>query len=1058
MSAEYCIAFISLIAIATLWSPSSSHSLALPCLFSCVLTPAHVLWIYPFALPFGLCLNLARIIALIPGLPLLSCPLDIVRRSPTTPVYLSTLLSCPLYTCLLFVRPCLLLTTPRNKSLQMDPHNSRLVDPVTEYSVKQGSSSFSEEHWPGMDTARILLTLKQGSRSLENYIREFLAIANYSDLPDCLLIEFFCDGINQPLQSELRREGPRSSLAPFMDYALLTVGSLLTVGVAEEEHGTAFMTEIAATLEHAHKMAATADPVHKMADTTTHRHFSADIREPSKVTVDRHESGQVTADVSESSQVTTDLHESSQVAADLKELSKVTIDVKEPSQVMDNLRESNQVTIDLPESHHVSADLPESHHVSADLPESHHVSADLPESCDVLSVTSRYSRSVLRFPSLVSSVRDAPLVSARAAGIPKPTHSSPPVPELIPLSEVLPMMGIAFWCVWAAYTTTEFPEVTVATMMSSEVAADAAEPPEVVAFVAMFPEVMVPAAVSPKVAADAAEPPEAAVLSSVPCMVVAPSNALSACHVTVEGTIAELSLYPDSTTAEPPTVAASAAEPSEVSVVLNYELSPCPITAKEAVYELSPCPAPAMEAVYDLSPCPAQAMEAVYESLSCPVTAMEAVYESLSCPVTTIEAICELLPCFELATEANNEPPLAHVTASYVLLSCPESAKEASCELPVPSFTTERVMGERLDCCVVPHVCPASPITAMESFYEPSVYLVIAKESISEQSVSPTTLKKANTKFIALSVTTQRPTCEPLNLPVMSPENINASHVCHVYSVTAIETTYELSPRPVSAHEPDYELSFCPMSASEPFDNLLVFSAMDALSLSYLSVFPRSQSLPWSSGLSALVWWSSALPGWPSAQVWWSSTLPWRFSALSPLHWWTPVPSAPPGRPSAPPWWVPVLSAPPWWAPVPSSLPWLPALPQSPVSPFPHGPGPPSLPLFRLRSTALLDCIGASGSRSLWGGSVTNPVCGLLPDSHQRSPLHHIDSLTSQHIGLHFPSSTALMTHTITQSLSPNHTLFISLGLSLCERRVLYCVYLSHSDSYSTEPKPKLKS
>ncbi len=145
----------------------------------------------------------------------------------------------------------------------MDPHVSCLVDPITEYSAKQGSSSFSEEHWPGMDTARILLTLKQGSRSLEIYIRGFLAIANYSDLPDCLLIEFFCDGINQPLQSEFRREGPRSSLAQFMDYALLTVGSLLTVGVAEEERGTAFMTEIAATLEHAHKMAATADPVHK---------------------------------------------------------------------------------------------------------------------------------------------------------------------------------------------------------------------------------------------------------------------------------------------------------------------------------------------------------------------------------------------------------------------------------------------------------------------------------------------------------------------------------------------------------------------------------------------------------------------------------------------------------------------------------------------------------------------------------------------------------------------------------------------------------------------------
>ncbi len=178
-------------------------------------------------------------------------------------------------------------------------------------------------------------------------------------------------------------------------------------------------------------------------------------------------------------------------------------------------------------------------------------------------------------------------MSAHAAGIPKPTHSSPPVPELIPLYEVLPMMGIAFWCVWAAYTTTELPEVVVATMMSPEVAADAAEPPEVVVLTAVFPEAMVPAAVSPEVAAHAAEPPEAAVLASAPCVVVVPSNALSACHVTVEGTVAELSLYPDGTTVEPPEVAASAADPLEVSVVLTYELSSCPVTAMEAICESS---------------------------------------------------------------------------------------------------------------------------------------------------------------------------------------------------------------------------------------------------------------------------------------------------------------------------------------------------------------------------------------------------------------------------------------------------------------------------------------
>ncbi len=106
-----------------------------------------------------------------------------------------------------------------------------------------------------MDTG-ILFALKQGPRSLENHIREFLACAHYSDLPDIILIEIFCDGINQPLRSQLRREGPRSSLSCFLDFALLTVGSLFTVGVADEDRDTAFLTEMVDALECAHKMAA----------------------------------------------------------------------------------------------------------------------------------------------------------------------------------------------------------------------------------------------------------------------------------------------------------------------------------------------------------------------------------------------------------------------------------------------------------------------------------------------------------------------------------------------------------------------------------------------------------------------------------------------------------------------------------------------------------------------------------------------------------------------------------------------------------------------------------
>ncbi len=180
-----------------------------------------------------------------------------------------------------------------NKSLQMDPHVSRLVSSVTEYSATQGSSGFSSEPWPGMDIARLLLSLKQGTRSLEDYIQEYLSVAYYSDMPDCVLIDFFGEGINQPLKSRLTLEGPLSSLSDFMDYALLTVGSAFTVGVAEERD-TALKCAIT---EHAHKMVATAELIHKMAATTTPRHVSAASKEPSQVSADVKEPSQVSADV-----------------------------------------------------------------------------------------------------------------------------------------------------------------------------------------------------------------------------------------------------------------------------------------------------------------------------------------------------------------------------------------------------------------------------------------------------------------------------------------------------------------------------------------------------------------------------------------------------------------------------------------------------------------------------------------------------------------------------------------------------------------------------------------
>ncbi len=379
----------------------------------------------------------------------------------------------------------------------MDPYASRLVGSDTEYSAAQGSSGFPNEHLSGMDTAILLLAPKQGTRSLERYIAEYLALANGSELPDCILIDFFCDGLNQPLKSKVIHKGPRLSPSHFLDYVLWTVGSAFTVGVAEERD-TTLNSVIAAALEHTHKMAATTETVHKMAATKTPRHVivashesswvTADVKEPSQATVDLRESSQTTVD-RQSLQVSAHLPESLHVCADLPESLHICTDLPESLHICTDLPDSLHVSADLPESRHVSADLPESRHVSADLPEPHHVSTDLPEPLHIMSTTSEprpvavvvlqpstviLRETVIKRQRLASSVEDPPLVSARTAGIPKPIHFSPPVPELIPLSVVLPTMGITLWCIWATYTTTETLETAAATAVSPEVAADAA--------------------------------------------------------------------------------------------------------------------------------------------------------------------------------------------------------------------------------------------------------------------------------------------------------------------------------------------------------------------------------------------------------------------------------------------------------------------------------------------------------------------------------------------------------------------------------------------------------
>ncbi|KAL0199324.1 hypothetical protein M9458_007864, partial [Cirrhinus mrigala] len=185
----------------------------------------------------------------------------------------------------------------------------------------------------------------------------------------------------------------------------------------------------------------------------------------------------------------------------------------------------------------------------------------------------------------------------------------------------------------------------------------------------------------------------------------------------------------------------------------------------------------------------------------------------------------------------------------------------------------------------------------------------------------------------------------------------------------------ELSAPSVSAKDINYKLSAC-SAPTETAVKPTVFPAslLVALSASSVSVFPRSQSMLWVSEPPAPPWWVPASPA-----------LPWRTPALSASHWRALAPYAPP-------WGSLVSSALLWWY---LAHPALPAHPQS-LGP-PHGPGPPSLALFHLRHTTLLDCLfGASGSRSLGVGYVTNLIMFAVD---QPSPvLDYSLSCSSLHI------------------------------------------------------------
>ncbi|KTG04835.1 hypothetical protein cypCar_00046662 [Cyprinus carpio] len=76
----------------------------------------------------------------------------------------------------------------------------------------------------------------------------------------------------------------------------------------------------------------------------------------------------------------------------------------------------------------------------------------------------------------------------------------------------------------------------------------------------------------------------------------------------------------------------------------------------------------AKEAVFELSVCPLMAKEATSEPFARHVTAMEAILESLACPVTAKEAILELFTC-QIMTKEVFSDLLAHPFADVEAIS-----------------------------------------------------------------------------------------------------------------------------------------------------------------------------------------------------------------------------------------------------------------------------------------------------------------------------------------------------------------------------------------------------
>ncbi|KAL0192921.1 hypothetical protein M9458_011217, partial [Cirrhinus mrigala] len=785
------------------------------------------------------------------------------RIDPRLPLGLFLCLAPYIPVCYCFDPACstMFLSRPVNKSSHLNPLASRLFPHVTEYSVTQGSSSFFHGQSTGMDTTRILFRLRQGPRTLEQYIREFLAIANHSALPDCTVIEIFCDGVNEPLKARLRREGLRSSLAAFMDFALLSVGSSFTVGVAEEEHNIAVgaaakfsqpripghfdlmittpvlsparqtaaapehvyimaattdsVRKMAAAPVHAHVMAAMAEPVHKMAAKTELRHVTAATPEPSKAKAAFPESSRVTAAFPESSQVAAVFPESSQVAA--------VFPVS--SQVAAVFPESSQVTVVVPVSSQVTAVSPESSKVTAVAPVSGKATAVSPKSSQDTAVVPVSSQATAAVPEAV-----VPEPSQVRAVVPEPSQVRAVVPESSQSSKFTAVVP-------------ESSKVTAVIPESSKAKAVVPEPSQVTAGLHEPGQVTADLHESSQVTSDLHNP------GQVTTDLHEPSQASDGLHEPGQVT-ADLQETVD------------LREPSEAIAVVP-ESNHVPSDRPESSH--IPFDRPESGHVSSDTPEPRHFSSDTPSVLDPPLVSLQAANIPLALGLTN-PTIKESAPEVSADHKFAPEIPSVHKSAPEVLTDH-ESAPAPPEMIVLAADSPKGVTDTTIE---TPEVAAfaAEPLE------------VAASTAAPPGAVMPATVSTEVAAGAAEPQVTGMSVLAPCT--VVAPNNPHPVSVLMPVPELAVETAYELSPCPVPAI---FGLSAPPVTATKATNELSAFLLV--LSASSVRALPRSQFM---TRVPALPWRASATPPVPPAP-------PWRAPAL-PVLPQSPGPPQGPGPPT----------------------------------------------------------------------------------------------------------------------------------------------------------------